>query len=33
VAAEYFLDDGNLVVGGDEDLALDVLTNLRAYVE
>ncbi len=28
-----FLDDGNLVVGGDEDLALAVLANLRAFVE
>jgi hypothetical protein len=33
VAAEHFLDDGSLVVGGDEDLALDVLTHMRAYVE
>ncbi|MGH2635600.1 MAG: maleylpyruvate isomerase N-terminal domain-containing protein [Actinomycetota bacterium] len=31
--AEAFLDDGNLVVGGDEDLALAVLANLRAFVE
>ena len=33
VAADHFLDDGNLVVGGDEDLAIDILTHLRAYVE
>jgi uncharacterized protein (TIGR03083 family) len=32
-AAEAFLDDGNLVVGGDEDLALAVLASLRAFVE
>jgi uncharacterized protein (TIGR03083 family) len=32
-AAEDFLDDGNLVVGGDEDLALAVLDALQAYVE
>lgn len=31
--AAAFLDDGSLVVGGDEDLALDVLANLRAFVE
>jgi uncharacterized protein (TIGR03083 family) len=31
--AGAFLDDGNLVIGGDEDLALAVLTNLRAFVE
>jgi uncharacterized protein (TIGR03083 family) len=31
--AEAFLDEGNLVVGGDEDLALTVLRNLRAFVE
>lgn len=31
--ADSFLDDGNLVIGGDEDLALAVLTNLRAFVE
>jgi uncharacterized protein (TIGR03083 family) len=33
VAAEHYLDDGTLVVGGDEELAFDVLTHLRAYVE
>ncbi|HZD18019.1 MAG TPA: maleylpyruvate isomerase N-terminal domain-containing protein [Actinomycetota bacterium] len=31
--AEAFLDDGNLVIGGDEDLALVVLRHLRAFVE
>ena len=31
--ASAFLDEGNLVVGGDEDLALAVLANLRAFVE
>jgi hypothetical protein len=31
--AETFLDDGNLVVGGDEDLAIAVLAALRAFVE
>jgi uncharacterized protein (TIGR03083 family) len=31
--ASVFLEDGNLVVGGDEDLALAVLANLRAFVE
>jgi uncharacterized protein (TIGR03083 family) len=31
--AETFLDDGNLVIGGDEDLALAILANLRAFVE
>jgi len=31
--ADAFLYDGNLVVGGDEDLAIAVLTNLRAFVE
>jgi uncharacterized protein (TIGR03083 family) len=29
--AETYLDDGNLVVGGDEALAIEVLTHLRAY--
>jgi uncharacterized protein (TIGR03084 family) len=33
VAADHFLDDGNLVVGGDEDLATLVLEHIRAYVE
>ena len=33
VPGEAFLDDGNLVVGGDEDLALTVLRNVRAFVE
>jgi uncharacterized protein (TIGR03083 family) len=31
--ASTFLDDGNLVVGGDEELALAVLANVRAFVE
>jgi uncharacterized protein (TIGR03083 family) len=33
VAAEHYLDDGNLVIGGDEGLALEVLRAIRAYVE
>jgi uncharacterized protein (TIGR03083 family) len=33
VAAEHYLDDGNLVVGGDEDLAALLLRHVRAYVE
>jgi uncharacterized protein (TIGR03083 family) len=33
VRAETFLDDGNLVIGGDEDLAAAVLRHVRAYVE
>jgi len=33
VPAEAYLDDGNLVVGGDEDLATAVLRHIRAYVE
>ena len=33
VAAESFLDDGDLVVGGDEALAVVVLELLRAFVE
>jgi uncharacterized protein (TIGR03083 family) len=33
VPATAFLDDGNLVIGGDEALALTVLEHLRAYVE
>ena len=33
VPAEAFLDDGNLVVGGDEALAIIVLEHLRAFVE
>jgi uncharacterized protein (TIGR03083 family) len=32
-AASAFLDEGNLVVGGDEDVALAVLEHLRAFVE
>jgi uncharacterized protein (TIGR03083 family) len=32
-AAGSFLDDGNLVIGGDEDLATAVLDNIRAYVD
>lgn len=31
--AEAYLDDGNLVVGGDEGLALAILANLRAFAE
>jgi uncharacterized protein (TIGR03083 family) len=31
--ASAFLDDGNLVVGGDEDLAHAVFEHLRAFVE
>jgi uncharacterized protein (TIGR03083 family) len=33
VAAEHYLDDGNLVVGGDEELATLILRHIRAYVE
>ena len=33
IPAEAFLDDGNLVVGGNEELATTVHTHLRAYVE
>jgi uncharacterized protein (TIGR03083 family) len=33
VPAEAYLDDGNLVVGGDEALALIVLEHVRAFVE
>jgi len=33
VPASAFLDDGNLVIGGDEAVALIVLEHLRAYVE
>jgi uncharacterized protein (TIGR03083 family) len=29
--ADAFLDDGNLVIGGDEELAFQVLTNIRAF--
>jgi uncharacterized protein (TIGR03083 family) len=29
--ADRYLDDGNLVVGGDEDLATTILENIRAY--
>jgi uncharacterized protein (TIGR03083 family) len=32
-AAETFLDEGELVVGGDEELALTLLQHLRAFVE
>jgi hypothetical protein len=32
-AAEDFLEDGNLVIGGDEELAELVLEHIRAYVE
>jgi uncharacterized protein (TIGR03083 family) len=31
--AEAFLDDGNLVIGGDEEVALAVLRHLHAFVE
>ncbi len=33
VPADAFLDDGNLVVGGDEALAIVVLEHMRAFVE
>ncbi len=33
IPAETYLDDGNLVVGGDEDLAITVLQHVRAYAE
>jgi len=33
VAADAYLDDGDLVVGGDEALAIVVLEHLRAFVE
>ena len=33
VRGEAYLDDGTLVIGGDEDLAEAVLTHIRAYVE
>lgn len=33
VAASSYLDDGNLVVGGDEDLAIAILEHLHAFVE
>jgi uncharacterized protein (TIGR03083 family) len=33
VPPDAFLDDGNLVVGGDEALAIVVLEHLRAFVE
>jgi uncharacterized protein (TIGR03083 family) len=33
IPAEAYLDDGNLVIGGDEGLAAAVLTHIRAYVE
>ncbi len=33
VPADVYLDDGNLVIGGKEDLALATLANVRAYVE
>jgi len=32
-ASDTFLDDGDLVVGGDEELALTILRHLRAFVE
>ena len=33
VSGEAFLDDGSLVVGGDEEIALAVLQHVHAYVE
>lgn len=33
IPAEAYLDDGSLVIGGDEDLAANVLRHVRAYVE
>jgi uncharacterized protein (TIGR03083 family) len=33
VPAEHFLDEGNLVVGGEEDIATAVLENIRAFAE
>lgn len=33
VPADVYLDDGNVVIGGNEELALDVLASVRAYVE
>ncbi len=33
VPAEHFLDDGNLVIGGEEVIAEAVLRTIRAYVE
>jgi hypothetical protein len=33
VAADDYLDNGDLVVGGDEALAIEVLEVLRAFVE
>jgi uncharacterized protein (TIGR03083 family) len=33
VPAEHYLDDGNLVIGGDEEVAEAVLRHIRAYVE
>jgi uncharacterized protein (TIGR03083 family) len=33
ISAGAFLDDGNLVIGGDEAIALAVLEHLRAFVE
>jgi hypothetical protein len=33
VPAEHYLDDGNLVIGGDEALATLVLEHIRAYAE
>jgi uncharacterized protein (TIGR03083 family) len=32
-AASTFLDDGNLVVGGDEELAIAILEHVHAFVE
>jgi uncharacterized protein (TIGR03083 family) len=31
VSAERFLDDGTFAIGGDEDIALDVLEHIRAF--
>jgi len=33
IAADTYLDDGNLVVGGDEELAAAILRHIRAYAE
>jgi len=33
IPADAYLGDGNLVIGGDEEIALAVLAHIRAYVE
>jgi hypothetical protein len=33
IAADTYLDDGDLVVGGDEELAVAILRHIRAYAE